>query len=181
MARANFVAKARKDIPGTDIKKGDSYYWWKFRHGGKHYSKTRPRPSQLTQSDFYSQVYGMQEEIEDVEANDGLPDFVEDIASRLEDLASECEDKVQNMPEGLQQGSTAELLTERAEACRNAAEEFRALDLSEWDENFDEPEREDDDTDETYEAKLEAAREEAEQAWWDEKLDAVREVSIDAP
>lgn len=37
MARATLVKKARKDIPGTDIKAGDSYYWWAFRFGGKHY------------------------------------------------------------------------------------------------------------------------------------------------
>ena len=33
MARAIFVKKARKNIPGTSIKTGDSYYWWKFRFG----------------------------------------------------------------------------------------------------------------------------------------------------
>jgi hypothetical protein len=53
MARAHFVKKARKAIPGTDIKKGDSYYWWKFRFGGKRTSKTAPKASQLTQSEFW--------------------------------------------------------------------------------------------------------------------------------
>ncbi len=52
MARAHFVKKARKDNPAAGIKAGDSYYWWKFRRGGKHYSKTAPRPSQLTQSEY---------------------------------------------------------------------------------------------------------------------------------
>lgn len=31
MPRVTHVKKARKAIPGTDIKVGDSYYWWKFR------------------------------------------------------------------------------------------------------------------------------------------------------
>ena len=42
MPRVNYVKKARKAIPGADIKVGDAYYWWKFRYGGKHVSKIRP-------------------------------------------------------------------------------------------------------------------------------------------
>lgn len=61
MARAHFVKKARKDNPA--VKAGESYYWWKFRRGPKRYSKERPRPSQLTQSEFYGQVYGLQEDM----------------------------------------------------------------------------------------------------------------------
>lgn len=72
MARATFVKKARKDIPGTDIKAGESYYWWKFRFGGKHYSKTPPRRSQLTQSDFLGQLYAIEDEIQGLVADDTL-------------------------------------------------------------------------------------------------------------
>ena len=41
MPRVHHVKSARKDNPVA--KKGESYYWWKFRYGGKRYSKT-PRP-----------------------------------------------------------------------------------------------------------------------------------------
>jgi len=61
MARANFVKAAAKDYPEQGIKKGDSYYWWKFRHGGKRYSKTMPKQSQLTQSEFLSGVWSVEE------------------------------------------------------------------------------------------------------------------------
>ncbi len=51
MPRVTHVKKARKDNPVC--KAGESYYWWKFRYGGKRYSLTRPRPSQLTQSAYF--------------------------------------------------------------------------------------------------------------------------------
>jgi len=31
MPRVHFVKKARRDYPDDDIKKDESYYWWKFR------------------------------------------------------------------------------------------------------------------------------------------------------
>lgn len=31
MARLHFVKSARKDNPSAEVKKGESYYWWKFR------------------------------------------------------------------------------------------------------------------------------------------------------
>ena len=68
MPRVTFVKSARKDNPVA--KKGESYYWWKFRYGGKRYSKTRPRPSQLTQSPYYSQVRSLVEQIEDATVTD---------------------------------------------------------------------------------------------------------------
>ena len=43
MPRVNYVKKARKNNPA--VKRGESYFWWKFRYGGKQYSKTRPRQS----------------------------------------------------------------------------------------------------------------------------------------
>ena len=124
MARAHFVKKAR--INHSGIKKGESYYWWSFRFGGKHYSKTPPRPSQLTQSDYLSAAYGLQEQTEDME----LDDLVEvaatllGIADDIRTLGSEQEDKISNMPDSLQEGATADLLRGRAEACEEVAGEL---------------------------------------------------------
>ena len=66
MPQVHFVKKARKTNKTLGIKKGDSYYWWKFRYGGKHVSTKHPRPSQLTQSDFLGTALGLQESIDDV-------------------------------------------------------------------------------------------------------------------
>jgi|HubBroStandDraft_4_1064222.scaffolds.fasta_scaffold00045_61 hypothetical protein len=159
MARATFVQKARKDVAGTDIKAGDSYYWWKFRFGGKHYSKTAPKRSQLTQSNFYSQLWDIEDDIGTLEAGDGLESDVADIAQRLRDLAQECTDARDNMPEQLQDSDTGTMLQERAEACEAAADELEGLDLSDMS-------KEDDESDEDF---------------WQRKLDEIQAINIDAP
>ena len=86
MPRVYFVKKARKDYP-VGIKKGDSYYWWKFRYGGIHRSKTRPRPSQLTQSEFLSTIYAIIEEIQDVTITDF--NSIEELKEFIEEKAEE--------------------------------------------------------------------------------------------
>lgn len=70
MPRVHFVKKARKDVSNSDIKKGESYYWWKFRFGGKCVSRTPPKQSQLTQSDFLSQIYKIQDRISEMTTDD---------------------------------------------------------------------------------------------------------------
>jgi hypothetical protein len=130
MARPHCVKKARKDYPTHGIKKGESYYWWKFRHGGKHLSKTYPRPSQLTQSDFLSTAYSLQEQINDLvidpEDLEGLADELRSAADELRTLGSDQEDKIGNMPDSLQDGEVAERLRGRAEACEEVANELEA-------------------------------------------------------
>ena len=133
MARATHVKKAQKAVPEHGIAIGDSYYHWKFKNGGKHYSKTPPKPSQLTQSAFYSTLYSIQESlaeqshgtIEEVES------IAEDIMGQLEELKSECEEKLDNMPDSLQQGSTGELIQSRIDALDELICEFDSLDFSE--------------------------------------------------
>ena len=131
MARAVFVAKARKDNPVA--KAGESYFWWKFRFGGKHYSKERPRPSQLTQSEFLGQLYSIQEEMQDAkpEDMDDLRGLVEDWASQLRELGEEQEEKQGNMPDALQDSPTGELLQERAAGMEEMADELESIDLEE--------------------------------------------------
>jgi hypothetical protein len=117
MAKANFVKKARKAIPSAGIQKGDSYYWWSFRFGGKHYSKSQPRQSQLTGSEFLSRIYSIQEQMGDLSSdlpNEELEELVRSFVDELRELAGEQEDKLNNMPDGLQQGSmVGELLQNR--------------------------------------------------------------------
>lgn len=126
MARVHFVKKAQKD--NAVVKKGESYYWWKFRFGGRRISATRPRPSQLTQSDYLSAAYGLQEQVEDLQIdNDNLGDVASElrnIADELQTLGSEQEDKISNMPDSLQNGEIAERLQARADACEEIAQEL---------------------------------------------------------
>jgi hypothetical protein len=141
MPRVTHVKKARKDNPVC--KKGESYYWWKFRYGGKRYSLTRPRPSQLTQSAYFGTLYSMQEEIEDWsgETYDDFESLKEDITSQIDDLRSETQDSLDNMPDQLQYSPTGELLQERVDALDSAESELDCID------EFDEEEPEEDDFD----------------------------------
>lgn len=143
MARATFVKKARKDVPGTEIKAGESYYWWKFRFGGKHYSKTQPRRSQLTQSAYNSQLYDLQDMIGDLSANDGLESSRDDIVSTLEEMRDTAQESLDNMPDNLRDNSSSgEMLTERIDAMENAISEMEGIDFS--DAPDQDPEHDDD-------------------------------------
>lgn len=131
MPRVHFVKKARKDYPQYGIVRGSSYYHWSFRYGGRRMSKTYPKPSQLTQSEFLAQLYDLQEEIagakpENVEE---LVDLRDDWCNRIRDLGSECDEKLNNMPEGLQQGDTGQLLQERIDAMENWACDLENINL----------------------------------------------------
>lgn len=135
MARAHFVKSARKNNKELGIKKGDSYYWWQFRYGPKHASKTPPRPSQLTQSAFLSTWYGLQERIQDgafrgLETIEDLESVKDEIYSEIEDLKSETEGNLDNMPDGLKEGDTGQLLQERIDGLDGVLSELDSVDIS---------------------------------------------------
>lgn len=127
MPRVNFVKSARKDHPGG-IKKGESYYWWKFRYGPKRYSKTRPRRSQLTQSGFLAQLWDLEDEIADLE--EANQDTIYEIIDRLDAMLSECEDSLYAMPDHLQDTSeSGMILQERIDALQDWIGDLQSLDL----------------------------------------------------
>jgi chromosome segregation ATPase len=159
MARANFVAKARKD--NRVALKGESYYWWKFRYGPKHYSKTRPHRSQLTQSAFYSQLWQLEDDFEGalsaVKDLQQVDELIESMIGDLEALMDECQESLDAMPESLQESSmSGELLAERIEGIEGWISELQSIDLA-----MEEPESDDmiPDDDEV-EAHLENIKEE---------------------
>lgn len=127
MPRVHFVKKAQKDYRGDNIKRGESYYWWKFNYGHKQRSKTHPKPQQLTRSDFWIQVYDFQDELNDVQEQDSL----QDIADRIREFADEQEEKKNNMPESLQEGPIGELLTSRQDSLNEWADELEQMDADE--------------------------------------------------
>jgi len=156
MPRVHHVKKAAKD--NQVVKKGEPYYWWKFRHSGKRYSKTYPRPSQLTQSEFLSQAYELAERLEDLEEEcqtvEDLKSEVEGIADEIESLGSEQEEKIYNMPDALQESETAELLRGRSETCSEWADNLRGIDMDTMEEvSGDEPEDDESDREEPSEGE----------------------------
>jgi hypothetical protein len=156
MTRVHKVEKARRDYPDHGIKKGEPYYWWAFRFGGKHMSKEPPRRSQTTQSAFYGTLWDIEDDLSALPADDGLKDALDDIASRLRELGEECQSSLDNMPEGLQQGDTGQLLQERIDGCESAADELENIDC-------DVESKGDDQTEEEF---------------WQEKLDEAQQVSM---
>ena len=142
MPRVMIVKKAQKNQGecgkcGAKIKKGDGYKWWKFRYGGRRVRclkpECSPKPSDLTQSEFYGTLYAIQESVEtalDDFRNGGEPgdlaSALNDAASELRELGEECQGKLDNMPEGLQQGDTGQLLENRAQECEGKADELES-------------------------------------------------------
>jgi hypothetical protein len=174
MPRINKVKRARKAIPSAGIEVGQPYYWWKFRFGGKHVSKTYPKPSQLTQSEFLSTIYDINERIDNIDA-DNAAEEVPAIIDELDSLASEQEDKLSNMPDSLQQSPTGELLQNRADAVNDMKSELEDVDLDVFEneveepvepdvEEPDEPDRADFEDDAEYDTALEAYNT-AHEAW----------------
>ncbi len=129
MPRVHLVKAAAKDNPVA--KKGESYHWWKPRYGGKRYSKTPPRPSQLTTSDFLSRQMELEERVGDLRADtfEDLKSEVESICEEIRMLGEEQDEKLNNMPDSLQQSPTGELLEGRASACEDWASELEGVDL----------------------------------------------------
>ena len=110
--------RAAKDYPASGIKKGDKYYTWKFKFGGRRRQKERPLPEQLTQSPYLQEWLPLQREIE---AFDGTASDLDSLLERVRDLGQEQQDKLDNMPDGLQDGHAGETLRERADECEDLA------------------------------------------------------------
>lgn len=129
MPRVNFVKKARKDNPVC--KKGESYYWWKFRYGGKHYSLTHPKQSQLTQSDKLSRLYSCSENVQDLSSYvsmhdyDEVADFLREQADEAREVASEYEDAADAKEEYFP--DSGEEIREKAYAAESFADELETL------------------------------------------------------
>jgi hypothetical protein len=150
MVRAHFVKKARKTYRGTGIKKGTSYWWWKFRRGVLQRSKTQPRPSQLTQSAFWgsylSSTEGFDASVAEATTGDDLRAAVSTLTEVLEELKTETEEKYDNMPEPLQQGDTGELLQERIDGLGEFISELEGVEINDEEESDDEEESEEETT-----------------------------------
>lgn len=184
MVRVTFVKKARKADKDAGIKKGDSYYWWKFRHGGIHKSLTPPKRSQLTQSSFYATIWDIEDDvIGKATADDGLEGVRDDVVSQLENAKSECEDSLQNLPEQFQEGH---MLNERIESLETAISEFENL---EFEFDLESAVEDDDEINDIVKAKKMSVEdrisklitrcEEIETEHWEAKLSELQEVTIE--
>lgn len=136
--------RAAKDYPEQGIEKGEIYYKWTLRPGGPYSrgttykSKTFPKPWQLTSSEFLQRQYMLEDRLQELTEEDLLNGELESIASDIRELGEEQQEKFDNMPEGLQQGSTGEMIEERACNCEAWADEVENVEVPEQDsENYE--------------------------------------------
>lgn len=135
------VASARKDVGncgccGTAIKAGDPYLWFQFRFQPKQVrcskSECAPKPVDLTRSEYQRAIYALHENHTfDGASLEDLTTQKEDAVSAIEELRDETQEKLDNMPEGLQQGDTGQLLQERIDALESALSDLEGVELKE--------------------------------------------------
>ena len=148
MPRVNRVTKARKSQGkcskcGCEIKAGDPYLYWAFMLGGRGGPKIKrcakpecaPKPKDLTRSEFWQALYGLQEEKWEADTIEDLESIKDDVVNQLQELLDSTQEKFDNMPEGLQQGDSGNTLQERIDAVQGAIDELENVDIS-----FEEPE-----------------------------------------
>lgn len=175
MAKATFVNKARKNYKQHGIKKGESYWWWSFRFGGKHYSLTPPKQSQLTQSAFFSELYSIEEDMDELTCTDKdeFDSAKQEILDRIESLKDETEGKRENMPESLQDGDTGILLQERVDGLESWYNEIEAVEC-EYEEDDIRSELKDEDEDLSEEQLDEQVAEKVQEVV-DESIQAIKD------
>lgn len=150
MARV-YHRKAMKDYPQYKIAKGEMYYYTKIKTGPRSSktmrSKTPFKPSQLTSSDFLQRLYSVDEMLgEGFADKEALVSTLEDAISQLEELRDEQQEKLDNMPDGLRDGDTGNLLQERYDALDSYISELE--DVKNDAESLEDKEREEDEDDE---------------------------------
>lgn len=182
--------KARKDYPSDGIKKGDTYFTWSFNFGPTKRSLNYPKQSQLTMSEFLSEFYSIGEDLETSLNGAGSPEdlqsAVEEAVERIETLRDETQEKHDNMPEGLQQGDTGQLLEDRVNNLEEWLNDLENIDLE-----YDEPdaaeesdiektdyEKEDGALDEEgFDKAVEEWQEEQLQTWISEKITEINDAT----
>ena len=188
--KSGFRINRRKPADDEDFiwcPKGETYYTWKFRYGGTHRSRNRPRPSQLTQSEFLGRAYALGEELEDMDVDhyfanpEELETFGEEKGEEVREMGEECYDKIINMEDaGLTGGSSHEILTERVEYCEQWADALESVDGSfdpaDYEVEPDAIEREDYDSDDEYDEAVQEAKTEAEDASEEAARERIEEI-----
>lgn len=140
MAKIHYVKKARVDNPA--VKRGEGYYWWKLPFGDKSYSKTYPKRSQLTDSDYLGCVYDLQDSIKEytwIDREEDFTDMIDEIIDQLSDVRDQCQLNLDNMAPMLHSAPNGVLLQRRVDACEAALGEISEMD---WDSaQFDDEEQ----------------------------------------
>lgn len=103
-ARVDYWKKGQDGQPDTIlIAKGEPYFWWKFRNQDRVISKTRPTKDQLRKypkPEFQVNMESYQNRREDAVEEDR-----EELLQEVQDYKGELQEKLDNMPQQLQESS----------------------------------------------------------------------------
>lgn len=150
------------------IVKGEEYYQWaiKQQRGGivrrQHVKHGSPRPSQLTVSQLsqvYAAIEGAQDDVSSAEDASAIRDALEGCKGEMESIRDEFQSNLDNMPEGLQQGDTGQLIQERVEALEEFDNELDSA-IGEI-EDFDDAEEGNEESQTAYDEALQTAQDRA--------------------
>lgn len=142
MPRVHHVKKARKDNPAC--MRGESYYWWKFRNGGKHFSLTYPKQSQLTQSIYLSIIYDCADQWSDLDEPSNIEadqwdrtyivnwlgevaNSMESIEEQLRELVDQYEESASNMEEYFSGAERVDQLRDCGMECDSTCDEITTI------------------------------------------------------
>lgn len=202
MPRVNTKTKNKGGKTGTyscgacqePIVAGEQYYEWSFRYGGTHRQHTTHGPikqSQLTRSkmsEAYAAIESAEEYVASAESKDDIESALQDCASEIDSVKGEYEESLENMGEGLSQGSTGQEIQEKVEALEAFKDELESFSPEDFDqdepEEPEEPKREACSTDEEFERLHEEWKAEhsewatTHEAWsraFEEYLDGIRD------
>lgn len=157
MGKVSIIKKSRKEFKcnkcGKVIPAGSRYYKGEINFGPTivRCEECKLESWEVTTSDYQLSVgqivYKWRD---DYNLEEGVN---EDIASALEEIRDDLQDRLDNMPEGLQEGDVGQLLQERIDSLEDVISNLEALDIESMkedvatefaDEHLTEEEREDD-------------------------------------
>lgn len=138
---------ARKDYPEKGIKKGDTYYSWTLRFsrygaGTTYKSLTFPTKRQLTSNEFKLALYDIEDALDAITIED-VEGGRYGVVSDIENLAGELQNRLDGMPEGLQQGPSGQILQERIDALESWSADLDNIEIPYDASDFDDDEVED--------------------------------------
>lgn len=132
MGKVQFVQSARKEWKcgrcGAAIEKGMSYYRGEVNFGPTFVrcTKCKLESWEVTSSDYQREVG---EIVYRWKQNYGVTeDTIDAIVSDLETIRDDCQDKLDNMPEGLQEGEVGQLLSDRIDQLDAAIDDLGNID-----------------------------------------------------
>jgi hypothetical protein len=176
MASIERVKSCRKS-PGKcnkcdrEIKQGEPYKFWKItRFSSKSVRCVDcpdPRPSQLTNSEFYGQLYGQQESIEDALKSGEMDEIIGAVDCAIDDfdgMMSDLDDKISNLESSFPNGCPSlDTLQERRDALEPYKEELESW-KSDAESRWDSDKKEEDDENDDFKPDPAKTKEENDEA-----------------